>query len=953
MSDFQTLMKEIETKYQQKWEETRLFESEVDQNKEKFYLIWAYPGVSGYLHIGHIRGYSYLDMIARYKRMRGYNVLFPVGVHASGLPTVGFSLKVKNKEESTINYLLENNCPPELIPRLADPLVAVEYFSKKYISSWKRYGYTCDERYFINTITPEYQKFIQWQFKKLQDLNLLITKPHYAPWCPVDGPIAVDPSETDISEGGDAEQLEFIIVKFKADWIEDKTFFVTGTLRPETVYGVTNIWLNPNETYSLVQMDDEKWIVSQTCANCMKLGDQRKIIDTFEGDAFIGKSVTNIASNLEIPILPGEFVEVDIATGVVMSVPAHAPFDWIALEDIQKSDTKIGKVARNIKPISIIDSPLGKLSAQETCKKYEIQSQQEVEKLKLATEEVYRIEFHKGTISVEEFSGRNISDAKEEITDKLMERGIFASYRIQEFSKKVICRCGNKVSIRMIPEQWFIRYSDKKLKRSTRTYSKSMVFHPIQYKTSFNGIIDWYEDRACARQGKWLGTPLPQDKNWIIEPISDSTLYPIFYIVARYVNSGEITTEELTEEFFDYIFLGEGNPDTISKNLKIDIEKLLEIKRAVDYWYPLDLNLGGKEHQTVHFPVFVMNHIAILKPTFWPKEIFVNYWVVQKDVANIAQVTKLSKSKGGAKPIQDYIVDGIRLYFAHSKSAHLDVEWNTHTMEIYNKHLNKIYDLIVRIYEKLDDKNIGSEYSELDLFLQSKIYRTIQDITKMFDESLNFRKISQEIYYTIYRTLIHYLNRNGNNADLLREVIVKWISLMTPFTPYLAEEFWSMMGLGGFVSNSEWPIVDENQISDVVEEKEEYLLDVIADINKILKMMDIKKINTIEIVITSKWKEFILNAYRSSPENLISEIMKENQIREHSKLASQYAKKLLKNKENIPYSFDRTTEFDIIQDARNYIETVTNTTVKVVFFEETESPKRNQAEPFRPAIYVY
>ena len=950
MDNFQTFMKEIEAKYQQKWTEAGLFEADVDEDREKFYLIWAYPGVSGFLHIGHIRGYSYLDIIARYKRMKGYNVLFPVGVHASGLPTVGFSLKVKNEEEATINYLLENNCPPDVIPKLADPLVAVEYFSKEYVSSWKRYGYTCDERYFISTISLEYQKFIQWQFKKLQDLDLLIKKPHYAPWCPIDGPIAVDPSETDISEGGDAEQLEFILVKFKADWIENKTFFVTGTLRPETVYGVTNIWINPEEMYSLVQMDDEKWIVSQSCAESMKIGDQRKVIDSFKGDMFIGKSVFNTATEIEVPILSGEFVEADIATGIVMSVPAHAPLDWIALEDLRNSDTEL---VQNIEPISIIDSPLGKLSAKEACVKYDVQSQQEIEKLRQATEEVYRVEFHKGTIIVDEFSGQSISEVKDEITEKLVQRGIFSSYRIIEFSREVICRCGSKVSIRMIPNQWFIRYSDKKLKENTQSYSENMVFHPAQYKDNFNGIIDWYDDRACARQGKWLGTPLPQDEEWIVEPISDSTLYPIFYIVARYVNNGDITVEELTEEFFDYVFLEKGNPDRISKALKIETETLLEIKQAIDYWYPLDLNLGGKEHQTVHFPVFVMNHIAVLKPSFWPKGIFVNYWVVQKDGTELAQTTKLSKSKGGARPIQEYIVDGVRLYFAHSKSAHLDVEWDIHTVEIYNKHLNKIYDLIVRINNIQENKETKKEYGEIDLFLQSRINRIVQNITKLFEETLNFRSISQEIYYTIYRTLIHYINRKGRNTELLRKTISTWISLMVPFTPYLAEEFWSMMKLEGFASNSEWPTAEEEEVSEIAEEQEKYLLDVIADINRILKIIKIEKTGNIEIVITPKWKESILRIYQTHSKNLIPEMMKETVIKEQSKLALQYAKKLLKNKENIPYSFDRKTEFNVIHSAKKYLESITNTKIEVVFYEDSKSPKRNQAEPFRPAIYIY
>lgn len=955
MSDFQTFMKKIEKKYQREWSKAKLFETEIDENKETFYLIWAYPGVSGFLHIGHMRGYSYLDIIARYKRMQGYNVLFPVGVHASGLPTVGFSLKVKNKEDATINYLLENNCSPEFIPKLADPLVAIDYFSKEYVSSWKKYGFTCDSRYFINTISPEYQKFIEWQFRKLEDLDLLVNKPHYAPWCPIDGPIAVDPSETDIAEGGDAEQIEFILIKFKADWIGEEVYFVTGTLRPETVYGVTNIWLNPQENYSIIELENEKWVVSQICAESMKLGEQKTVVETFKGEDLIGKTVYNSATEKEVPILPGDFVDANIATGVVMSVPAHAPFDWIALEDLRKSDSKINELVQNIRPISIIVSPLGKLSAQEACTKYDIITQYDTDKLKLATEEVYKVEFHEGTIVVDEFAGKIVSDAKEEITEVLVKRGIFSSLRIYEFSKEVICRCGSRVSIRMIPNQWFVRYSDEELKENTKNYSKSMSFYPNQYKTSFKGIIDWYDDRACARQGKWLGTALPQDKDWIIEPIADSTLYPIFYIIAKFVNNGNITTEQLTEEFFDFVFLGKGNSEKIGSNIDIKPETLEDIKQAVDYWYPLDLNLGGKEHQSVHFPVFVMNHIAILKPEFWPRGIFVNNWVVQHEESGddlATQKTKLSKSKGGAKPIQQYIVDGVRLYFAHSKSAHLDVEWDVQTVEVYNKHLKKIYELVTRILTMETESRIGN-YTELDEFLQSKLHRSVKDITELFDISLNFRKISQEIFYTIHKTIAHYLNRGGSNTELLRKVLLTWISLMGPFTPHLAEEFWSMMKLEGFVSSSPWPESDEHGIIALSEEKEEYLLDVLSDINNILRIVDSEKINTIEIIITAEWKETIHKEFLSSPENLISEIMKDEQIREQGKQAVQYAKKLLKSREKIPFSFDREVEFRIVQNAKEYIESVTKTSVEVKFFEESEFPKKNQAEPFRPAVYIY
>lgn len=956
MSNFESFMKEIESKYQQKWSEARLFEADPDPTKEKFYLIWAYPNVSGFMHIGHMRGYSYLDVIARYKRMQGYNVLLPVGVHASGLPPVGFSLKIKNREEATINYLLENNCPPDFIPKLANPLVAIDYFSKEYVSSWKKFGFTCDSRYFTNTISPGYQKFIQWQFKKLQDLNLLVKKPHYAPWCPLDGPIAVDPSETDISEGGDAEQLEFILIKFKAEWIGDKVFFVTGTLRPETVYGVTNIWVNPNETYAMVKIEDESWIVSKSCVGSMKLGKQREVNVTFEGKELIGNYVHNIATEKQIPILPGNFVDADIATGVVMSVPAHAPFDWITLEELKKTNSEIKKLASSIQPISIISSPLGKLSAKEVCLKYGIQTQKDTDKLKSATEEVYKVEFHKGIITVEEFSGQKISEVKENVVTTLEDRGIFSTFRIIEFSKEVICRCGNKVSVRMIPDQWFIKYSEKELKEKTIEHSKTMTFYPKQFKTNFKGIIDWYNDRACARQGKWLGTAFPQDEDWTVEPIADSTLYPIFYIIAKYVNSGIITPEMLSEAFFDYVFLGEGNPDSLNKQTNIQPETLKEIREAIEYWYPLDLNLGGKEHQSVHFPVFVMNHIAILKPLFWPKGIFVNYWVVQKEdtkTESVPQATKLSKSKGGAKPIQKYIVDGVRLYFAHSKSAHQDIEWDMKTVEVYNKHLSRIYELVKKVLIDFSNESANKEYSELDRYLLSRINKSVQKIREDFETELNFRNISQEIYYSIYKTIVQYLNRGGENSSLLLETLQTWILLMCPFTPHLAEEFWSMMNLEGFVSNSRFPETNQSKIDSTLEQKELYLLDVISDINKILKMVKSEEINKIEIIISSKWKESILMKFLASSENLISEIMEDPDIKKEGKLAVQYAKKLLRNRDEIPYSFNRETEHEIILNSKQYIEASTNSVIEVRFAEESDSPKKDQAEPFRPAIYIY
>ena len=103
-----------------------------------------------------------------------------------------------------------------------------------------------------------------------------------------------------------------------------------------------------------------------------------------------------------------------------------------------------------------------------------------------------------------------------------------------------------------------IKYSDEDLTQQSKDFSDTMNIYPEEYKIEMPKVLDWFDDRAVIRKGSWLGTEFPFKKGWIIEPISDSTLYPAYYIISKYVNEKKITVKDLTEEFFDYIFLGKG-----------------------------------------------------------------------------------------------------------------------------------------------------------------------------------------------------------------------------------------------------------------------------------------------------------------------------------------------------------------------------------------------------------
>ena len=210
---------EIETKWQERWAEDEIFEPEgPDSEKEKFFLIFAYPGISGYLHVGHMRGFTYSDVLTRYKRSRGFDVLFPVGFHASGIPAIALAKRIERRDEKTIRYMIDNGCPPEKVEELGDVDKLIDFFSEVYIEEyWKRFGFGMDFSRCMSTVSPGYKNFIRWQFRKLKSLDYLTTKPHFAPYCPNCGPVAVDTSMTDIAEGGNAEVQEFTALKFRLD----------------------------------------------------------------------------------------------------------------------------------------------------------------------------------------------------------------------------------------------------------------------------------------------------------------------------------------------------------------------------------------------------------------------------------------------------------------------------------------------------------------------------------------------------------------------------------------------------------------------------------------------------------------------------------------------------------------------------------------------------------------
>ncbi|MEM2192520.1 MAG: leucine--tRNA ligase, partial [Candidatus Hadarchaeales archaeon] len=556
--------RDIEEKWQTAWRDAKIFEANPD-NRPKLYLTVAYPYVSGPMHIGHARTYTVPDVIARYKRMRGFNVLFPMAYHFTGTPIVGAARRVAKGDQSFIRLLTEfYKIPGDIIDDFKNPYFFATYFAREDPSSYRRgmeeLGLSIDWRREFTTVDPHYKKFITWQYHKLWNAGLIVKGKHPVKWCSSCGNPVTD---HDLLEGEGAEILEFTLLKYKMD----DYVFPAATLRPETVFGVTNIWLNPSAKYVVAEVDGEKWIVSEEAVG--KLKEQGYRIGKTEPFSIdFTKKVEVPLTHAKVPILPAKFVDPGNATGVVGSVPAHAPYDYIALLELQKNPKSLETFGLSeedilkLKPISLIQvEGYGEFPAIDAVERLKIRSQTD-RKLEEATAEVYKAEFAKGRMRewVPGYGGLPVSEAKIRVKENMIKNGEAAV--MYEFSAMpVTCRCGAKVVVKVVEDQWFIDYGNEEWKEKVREWLPKMQLIPPESRTQFEHVLEWLHEWPCTRK-IGMGTPAPWNPEWIIESLSDSTIYMAYYTIAHLIKT--IPPEKLTDEIFDYIFYGRGDADKIS-----------------------------------------------------------------------------------------------------------------------------------------------------------------------------------------------------------------------------------------------------------------------------------------------------------------------------------------------------------------------------------------------------
>src|SRR5499427_6016585 len=804
---------EIEAKWQKKWEEERVFESEaepseeslpplahrsplekregraaqasapVPQKKAKYYVLEMLPYPSGTLHMGHMRNYTIGDVVARTKRMKGFNVLHPMGWDAFGLPAENAAIKANTHPRTWTN----NN---------------IAEFQRVL----RRFGFSYDWRREISTCEPEYYRWNQWFFLRMLERGLAYRKKSRVNWCPkcctvlaneqvVNGGYCWRHEDT-LVEARDIEQWFLKITAYAEQLLEDlkqlegewaervitmqrnwigksigaKVYFeVAGTderpassdqntsqcgaparieiftTRIDTIYGASALILSPHHPLSekLIEGADagaglrtarpaeenRRKKLAQMRQASLKMED----IATAEKDGFFtGQYAVNPFSGERIPIWVGNFVLMEYGTGAIMAVPAHDERDF-------EFATKFGLA------IPVVVRP--RLEAQDGAP---------------APFTEYGVSVNSGP-----YSGLTSEEAIEKMAADAQARGFGKKetiFRLRDWGISRQRYWGTPIPVIYCEKDGMVPVPDKDLP----------VVLPANPKLTGEGE-----------------SPLATDPDFV------NVKCPKCGRLARRETDTMDTFVDSSWYFYRYC-------DPKNDTAPFDSAK-------VGYWFPIDQYIGGITHAILHllysrFWCKVMRDIGLVKHDEPAKRLFTQGMVLKGGVA-------MSKNKGnvvGAYEMADkYGADTGRLYTLFAAPPEKDIEWSDESIEGAWRYLNRVYRLIERHAEPLKnvsaDFSVGSSATDKEKKLLRKAHQTLQRVTSDFETRWHFNSAIALIMELTNEIYACEPLEEGVRPRVRKEVLELLTLMLAPMTPHIAEEMWEILGHRNGLWAESWP----------------------------------------------------------------------------------------------------------------------------------------------------
>uniref|UniRef100_H2ZCU0 leucine--tRNA ligase n=1 Tax=Ciona savignyi TaxID=51511 RepID=H2ZCU0_CIOSA len=802
----------------------------------------------------------------------------------------------------------------------------------KYFPSWakkdlKRMGLKTDWRrtFYTTDANPYYDSFVRWQFLTLKDKGKVKYGKRHTIFSPKDNQPCMD---HDRQSGEGVGGQEYTLVKMKLlEPYPSKLSFLAGqdiylvaaTLRPETMFGQTNCWIHPDIPYVAYKMQNgEVFVSTRRAARNMSYqemtADQGKvdIVAQFTGQDIMGCPLSAPLTEYKvIYTLPMLTIKEDKGTGVVTSVPSDSPDDYAALCDLKRKPPFRSKyrikdeMVLPFEPVPIIEIPeLGSLAAVFAVEKLKIQSQNDKDKLAEAKEMVYLKGFYEGILLVKGFEGQRVQDVKKTIQQQMVADGGAVIY--MEPERKVMSRSGDECVVALC-DQWYLDYGEEEWKGKAKQALDQLNTYCDETRRNFEATLDWLE-HACSRT-YGLGTRLPWDQQWLIESLSDSSIYMAYYTVTHLLQEGVfdgsagnklgIRAEQMTREVWDYIFLDTPYPST-----DIAKEMLDKLRNEFKYWYPLDLRVSGKDLVPNHLTYFLYNHCAVWPDKEkWPRAVRANGHLLLNS-------EKMSKSTGNFLTLSDAIdrfsADGMRLSLADAGDT---VEDANFVEKMADAGILRLYTWVEWVKEILNNEiplREGPPTTFNDKVFTSEMNIAIQATQANYNEMMFKEALKTGFFeFQLARDKYRELSMDGMNRELVMKYIEVQTLLLAPICPHVCEYVWQLLGKPKSIMYAKWPVGGD--IDDTLVKSSEFLMDTAHDLRLRLKnrLLQAKSKKGIEIptncvVYVAKnypeWQKLTLQILRfqydanggSFPENkqLIQEFKKHQDLKKYMKKAA-------------------------------------------------------------------
>ncbi|ORY56956.1 uncharacterized protein BCR38DRAFT_490398 [Pseudomassariella vexata] len=803
--------------------------------------------------------------------------------------------------------------PIQEIHLFADPQYWLEFFPPLCRRDLTNFGSRIDWRRSMVTTdaNPYYDAFVRWQMNRLKDLKKIKFGKRYTIYSIKDGQPCMD---HDRSEGEAVGPQEYTALKLKVlEWApkaeetlkgkipsDGTVFMVPATLRPETMYGQTCCFVGPKINYGIFKASEKDYyLVTDRAARNMayqgvfaKEGVAEKVAEV-QGSDLIGTLVNAPLSVHKdgVRVLPMETVVPTKGTGVVTSVPSDSPDDFATVADLAKKADYYGikKEWAELEIISIITTPsYGDRCAEFLVKKLKISSPKDTKQLDEAKELAYKEGFYQGVMNVGEFKGEKVEAAKPKVRQQLFDAGEAFAY--SEPERKVVSRSGDDCIVALM-DQWYLDYGEESWKKTAlewvaNTDGKGMETFTNETKNGFDGVLNWLNQWACART-YGLGSKLPWDPQFLVESLSDSTIYMSYYTVAhilqkdvfgREKGTGNIGAEQMTDEVWDYIFCRRDLSDEILSGSKIPKETLETMRREFEYWYPLDLRVSGKDLIPNHLTFFLYIHLAIFPREYWPKGIRANGHLLLNG-------EKMSKSTGNFMTLNEmtrkYGADASRIALADAGDGVSDANFDE---DVADNNVLRLYNLRLfceEIAKDQDQLRTGELNSFQDALFDNEMNQLVNESKGHF-EATNYKLALKAGLYDFTNARDFYREAcNAAGVKMHQKLALRYVELQSLLlcvvAPHWSEYVWlEVLKKPETIHNARWPSVPPNDAA--LAAAREYVRNTASNINsaeaaqqkKKAKGKDIafdpKKPKKLTVFVTDRfpaWQEKYIDLVRS------------------------------------------------------------------------------------------